>query len=413
MDTVNLLETESCRVDAWRCPAIDPSCYREIRQRMALDEFKWDVQIGDDSALASFAFVLPREVWQELTVLTSALAQELAAAEQELSQRPALWRELGLPTRIRRALENPLSWTPGIARVIRFDFHPTTEGWRISEANSDVPGGYTEASRFTTLVQPHVADAEIAGNPAALLCETLARGCKEHRRLALLAAPGYIDDQQIVAYLSAQLRERGIEALIARPEQIHAVDGVAHLRSGTRDLPLDVLFRFYQGEWMTRLRSDDWSLFFRGCRTPVCNPGTAVLTESKRLPLLWDRLRTPMPTWRRLLPPTCAVSAAWLDPQGDWVLKAAYGNTGNSVFARAWSPARDYWGALAASMVRPREWVAQARFEITECATPFGPVRPCIGVYTIDGSVAGIYGRCTRSGWIDFAATDVAVFVEP
>ena len=32
--------------------------------------------------------------------------------------------------------------TPAMARVVRFDFHPTSEGWKISEANADVPGGY-------------------------------------------------------------------------------------------------------------------------------------------------------------------------------------------------------------------------------------------------------------------------------
>lgn len=26
-------------------------------------------------------------------------------------------------------------------RFLRFDFHPTEEGWRLSEANTDVPGG--------------------------------------------------------------------------------------------------------------------------------------------------------------------------------------------------------------------------------------------------------------------------------
>jgi hypothetical protein len=34
---------------------------------------------------------------------------------------------------------------------------------------------------------------------------------------------------------------------------------------------------------------------------------------------------------------------------------------------------------------------------------------PCLGVYTIDGRAAGIYGRLSARPLVDYAAVDVAV----
>ena len=60
----------------------------------------------------------------------------------------------------------------------------------------------------------------------------------------------------------------------------------------------------------------------------------------------------------------------------------------------------------------PGGWVAQRRFEPVALDTPMGPMHPCIGVYTIDGKAAGIYGRMSRGPVVDYAAIDVAVLVE-
>ncbi|MCL4192911.1 MAG: hypothetical protein KJZ87_14350, partial [Thermoguttaceae bacterium] len=77
--------------------------------------------------------------WQRLAQTAERLDAETRAAEEELCQRPDLQRLLGLPWRIRRALRRAAT-PPAGPRVMRFDFHFTTDGWRISEVNSDVPG---------------------------------------------------------------------------------------------------------------------------------------------------------------------------------------------------------------------------------------------------------------------------------
>ncbi len=59
----------------------------------------------------------------------------------------------------------------------------------------------------------------------------------------------------------------------------------------------------------------------------------------------------------------------------------------------------------------PATWVAQKQFMIRAIESPVGPIYPCVGVYTIDGRVAGIYGRFSHNPLIDFAAIDAAVLI--
>jgi hypothetical protein len=136
--------------------AVDPIAFREIVRTMALDHHKWDAQVGDVAALAPFPIVVRRAAWEDLCRLAGARAAETSAVEAELVIRPELHRVLGIPRPLDRALRELARGraTPSASRIMRFDFHPTREGWRVSEVNSDVPGGFTEAFHFTSLVAP-------------------------------------------------------------------------------------------------------------------------------------------------------------------------------------------------------------------------------------------------------------------
>lgn len=400
-----------CDVATWRCtPPLPHARYRALCREMALDGFKWDAQVGDTATLAPFAVVLPRAAWSELAWLAEGMASELSAVETELMARPDLWRALGLPPRVRAALQRTEPWTPTAARVVRFDFHPTEEGWRVSEANSDVPGGYTEAGRFTAQMAALTEGGEPAGDPGAVLCAGLAAQAQSHGRVALLAAPGYVEDRQVVEYLGDRLRRFGVSVACVRPEQLQWRAGVAHVGEESSPKPVDVIFRFYQGEWMTRVAGDDWRWLFRGGRTAVCNPAAAVLSESKRLPALASELATAMPTWCELMPATRPARAAW--DGGDWVLKRSYSNNGDAVLSRRWARGGDYAWALAHGLVAPAQWTAQRRFETLALSTPMGPMRPCLGVYVVNGRACGVYGRLAAHPVIDFRAVDAAILIE-
>jgi glutathionylspermidine synthase len=401
-----------CRLDEWLCPGpLGDADFARLRRRMVLDHFKWDPQVGDVETLARFPLVLPSSVANDLARMAESLAAETVAAEGEFRVRPELHHRIGFPRRLWRMFGKRSELTPRAARVMRFDFHPTADGWRISEANSDVPGGYTESSHFPRLMADHFPGCQPAGDPIASLIEATQLQAGFPSRIGLLAAPGYMEDQQVIACLAQAFRQRGWKTVLGRPSQLEWEEGHAILQTADGSVPLDCVFRFFQGEWLPRLRSRYWRQLFVGGRTPVCNPGIALLTESKRFPLIWDKLKTPVPTWQALLPETRDPRSAPWRRDADWLLKRAFGNNGDEVIDREFNTRRDWRKTVLAVRFWPRAWVAQRRFEARSIATPDGPRYPCLGVYTVNGRFSGIYGRIAAKPFIDYAAADVAVLI--
>jgi hypothetical protein len=394
---------------------LNGSAFAFIRQKSILNGCKWDPQVGDVDTLAPFPLIMRRSLWRKLAGYAEQMTAEAISAEFELSSRPDLIRQLGLPRPLMGLLSEKSKATPAAGRIIRFDFHPTTEGWRISEANSDVPGGFTESSYFTALVAEQFPPLQPAGNPAVAWCDALAsrRHGADNLKIALLSAPGYMEDQQVVAFLAALLRKRIGDAFLARPEQIIWRNGFAHLATPWHEGPVDAIVRFYQAEWLSRLpASTGWRKLFRDGNTPVANPAVAVMSESKRFPLVWDKLSSPLPAWRALLPETRDPrDAPWVSDE-NWLVKAAMCNTGDSITVRQWLAPVDWLRARVAVTFAPQNWVAQRRFESVPIQTPVGPRHVCIGVYTINGRAGGAYARISELPLIDFSAVDIALLVE-
>jgi hypothetical protein len=394
--------------------ALDTRAFLELRRRAVLEHSKWDPQVGDVSTLSAFPLLIPPSVWKELAALSEELTAEAMVAERELFERPELHRRLGISRALRRVLSRPehLEPTRGAARVLRYDFHWTREGWRISEANSDVPGGFSEASSFTEMMAEHYPEAMPAGNPAARWAEAIARAAGPRGVIALLSAPGYMEDFQVVSYMAARLRDLGRSAHLAGPSQVCWERGQAHVRRMGYSGRVDAVVRFYQGEWLPCLpRWTGWPGFFCAGETPTANPGIALLVESKRFPLVWDELRAPLPAWRRLFPETRdPADAPWPRDEG-WLIKSAFSNNGDSVTVRGITEEEEWRKNLRAARRHPDQWLAQRRFEAIGVPTPAGTMYPCLGIYTIDGRAAGIYGRMAPRPLIDFSATDVPVLV--
>ncbi|MDB6023562.1 MAG: hypothetical protein JWQ04_3419 [Pedosphaera sp.] len=393
--------------------AIDANAFSGLRRRAVLDGCKWDPQVGDVDTLSPFPLVLKASVWNRIAAQAEQLTTEAIAAEEEIARRPELLGQLGLPRSLRQVLAEETPLTPAAGRVMRFDFHYTTQGWRISETNSDVPGGFSEASCFTEMIAQHYPNLQPAGNPGGQWGNAIAEAAGPASVVGLLSAPGYMEDHQVVAFLAARLRECGCRSYLAKPEQIFWRDGVAHLDTAWHRGPLTAIVKFYQAEWLARLPEKcGWRYFFRGGKTCVANPALAVISESKRFPLVWEKLSTPLPTWRALLPETRDPrNAPWSHDDG-WLVKTAMCNTGDSVSIRElMEPARWLRTRLAVRL-SPGSWVAQRRFESVPVATPAGLRHVCVGVFTVNGRAAGAYARLSAKPIIDFAATDVALLLE-
>lgn len=387
--------------------------FAELRRAAIFECCKWDPQVEDVCTLSPLPLVLTSDGWAELVRLAEQLAQETIGAEMELLHRPQFWRELGLPWSFRRKLRQP-----GVAegqfrhlRLIRFDFHFTTEGWRISEANSDVPGGFNEASGFTRLMAQHYGGLGTPGDPTQAIARAVRNQAGADRIVALIHATAFTDDRQVMIYLARQLERFGLKTVLAGPDQLRWNDGYACLATEWYQGPVDFIFRFFPTEWLPTLpRRCGWWQLLGNSRTPLCNPGSAILSQSKRFPLVWDDLAADLPVWRALLPPTADPRRAGF-PIEQRVLKPVFGRVGDMIGIQGVTSAKEEWRIERAVRRHPRHWVAQQRFEAIPLSSPYGEVFPCIGVYTLDARVIGAYGRVARRPLIDHLAQDAAVLI--
>jgi hypothetical protein len=393
-------------------PELPAPMFADVRRRAIFDHQKWDPQVGDVSVLAPYPLVLPRREYDRLALAAEALAAELAAAEHELLGRPDLLRRLGLVWSARRLFGRDVS--RGGVRVVRFDFHPTSEGWRVSEANTDVPGGYVEAGGFTALMAEHFPGLEAPPEPARELARALRRLLRLGARVALVHATAYVDDRQVMIHIARRLEREGLAPLLVSPADLVWARGRARVAAGPSAGSVDALLRFFPAEWLPHLpRRCGWRCFFRRGLTPATNPASSLLTQSKRFPLVWGALRSEMAVWRSLAPETRDLADAPWRRTDDWVLKPAFGRVGEAIGIRGCTPPKELEGIAREARRRPRQWVVQRRFQSVPIATPEGPMHACIGVYTIGGRAAGLYGRVTPTPPIDSKARDVAVLVEP
>ena len=389
--------------------------WRSVRLQAIFDCCKWDPQSGDRSVLARFPIVLARGEWERLAGWAEALTTEALAAERELLGRPRLLRRLGLPRLIQRLLQEKAA-TPGsveAARVMRFDFHFTTDGWRISEVNADVPGGFIEAGGFTEQMAAYYPGMVSPPNPACAYAEEVRRGAVEGGTVALVHATAHSDDHQVMRYLAKFFRGQGLRTCLVSPAHLEWDSGLARVACRFAAGTPSMLVRFFPAEWLAKLRpKEKWAYYFVGGRTPSSNPGTSLILQSKRFPLTWEALDTPLPTWRALLPETKSPSQVQSRSNGEWVLKPALGRVGEDVGIRGVTRPREWRGIQLATWLRPQVWAAQRRFEHVPILTEHGNVYPSVGVFTVAGRAAGAYARAGRKPLIDQEAQDVAVLLE-
>ncbi len=395
---------------------LDVGLFSEVRHAAIFECCKWDPQVEDVCTLSALPLVLTREAWQELTSLAEKLAKETISAEVAILQRPHLLKKLGLPWRLRRRLSAPEIATGQSRhqRLIRFDFHFTTEGWRISEANSDVPGGFNEASGFTRLMARHYGQSAISGDPTEKMAFAISRAAGQSSTVALVHATAFADDRQVMVFLARRLEESGHKPIFVAPDHLRWENGKACLAADWAKGPVDFIFRFFPAEWLTALppRCSWWHLL-GSSETPLCNPACAIITQSKRFPLVWDELPVPLPTWEALLPKTFDVrdiSRRGLVAES-LVFKPAFGRVGDMIKMHGLTPEKELLKINRSIRRHPKGWITQKRFEAVPLSTPSGNVFPCVGVYTLDGKVIGAYGRIASRPLIDHLAQDAAVLI--
>lgn len=405
-------EALASRGTTLRCSrTLTPEEYSELRRRAIFECCKWDVQLGDSPTLAPYALLIEPSEWRFLARLAERLTDEILALEVELIDRADLHGMLGLGTKLRRALRPPTTSASRHLRVMRFDFHPTGEGWRLSEVNTDVPGGFVEGAGVTKIWAELMVGTDAPGDPAQALCDALERRCTAGR-IALVHATGYSDDRQVMTFLMSRLAQRRFACSLVAPDKIMWKDDLA-IDSLSAHV-FDAIVRFYPAEWLPNLGNCGWRRFFASSRTVLCNPAMALLSQCKRNPLVWSWMSS---TKNMLL---CKYIPETMDPRtmlalgapaDDWVLKPAFGRVGEDIaMPGVTSPARFQLLHRRAAH-RPAAWVAQRRFNALSITSSDGPLFPCIGIFTVDGRTAGCYARVSRIALIDACAQDTALLL--
>lgn len=395
--------------------SLGAEAWRALRTRAMFDFFKWDVQSEDHPVLATFPLLLTAECASFLSKTAEALTREALDAEEEMLKRPRLLERLSLPATIRKVMldaEENVTRCDRL-RVMRFDFHYTTEGWRISEVNADVPGGFIEASGWNALFAEQWPDTTLPPNPSEIYAQALHDLAQSNGLVALVHATGYSDDHQVMRHLANRVAARGVRTCLLSPAHLRWREQRAEIHSSFASGRPDAVVRFFPAEWLPNLaREDSWKPYFKAGLTSISNPGSAIVLQTKRFPLVWEELRADLTTWRALLPETCDPRDLKVRRDESWILKPALGRVGEGIGIAGVTSPQDFEDIQRSAHRSPENWVAQRRFSAEAVIAGDRAVYPCIGVFTIGGKAAGFYGRAADRALVDQEAQDVAVLVD-
>ena len=294
---------------------------------------------------------------------------------------------------------------------MRFDFHPTSTGWRVSEVNSDVPGGWTEATELPNLYAPFHSGMEIPASPLDAWTDSM-RSAAAGGGVALLAAPGFLEDQQVVLAFMRRLHgERISSTLIQSPRALDwSSKGICTIRGSQQRV--SAIVRFYQIEWLCNLPSSSgWRNLLQTAELSVTNPTISVLSESKRFPLVINDI-SGCTAWKALMPecrdPHHVDNSDW----DSWVLKAAYSNTGDEVYLCGDMDRAERQQLILKVRRNPTKWIAQRRFDTIPVYSDEGLLYPCIGVFVVDGRAAGAYVRLANRQVTDGSSKEAPLFID-
>ena len=385
--------------------------YHDYRYEVIFRAYKWDPQVYDTNTISPYVALLDYKTAEQLERWTEQLFKETIRMEEALLQNLSLAEELGLPQKALKALTRIRNYdAKRHVRLMRFDFHPTDIGWAVSEVNSDVPGGLAEASILPGIAQKFFPETQTGPDTNSILLEAFRVKVKPGGRIAFIHATSYADDRQVMQCLSDRFHEGGFDTLFAAPDHIEWRDGRAFSVIDEQEGLLDGIARFFPLEWLVHLPpKTKWEGYFDG-KTPSCNHPIAMLSQSKRLPLIWDRLGVEVPIWKFLLPETIDPKTAVSD--GDWLYKPALGRVGEGIAFKGITPEKEWRRIQKAAHRQPKDWIAQRGFHSYPLTAPDGQSRHlCVGVFAVDGRAAGFYGRAGRHPLIEARAEDVPILI--
>lgn len=390
--------------------------YDEYRIDLMFGAYKWDPQFMDNNTIARYALVITEEEHEEIKRLTEQLDKETRTAEEFLNKNLQLISPLALPQKIKHELKRMKNYNSNIhIRLMRYDFHPTIDkGWVISEVNSDVPGGFAEAS-----LMPQFAINVLRSknywhiNFGDILANAVAKKVVPNGTIMLVHCTSYSDDRQVMQFLGDRLKEKGFHIIYGAADHLRFKNNQAYSILDGNEGKVDGIIRFTPLEWLKDIKPQHWEGYFDTI-TPSCNHPIAIFAQTKRFPLIWDSLEQhgiELPTWRRLLPETIEVKEA-KNKEG-YIFKPACGRVGEKISIKEACKDDEYEKIIADVRKHPKKYLAQKKFNSKPLVVEDGKnFHVCLGSYSVDGKHAGYYARISELPRIDSFAADIPVLIE-
>lgn len=390
--------------------------YEEYRLEAIFNCYKWDPQFLDNNTLAKQALILTESEYKQLAELTEKLSKETIQSEEFLNKNFFLAKPLALPKKIYKELTQMKNYDSSKnIRLMRFDFHPTKDGkWAVSEVNSDVPGGYAEASLLPQNAINFLDNKNYwFKNFGDILATKISEKTKQNGRIMLVHCTCYSDDRQVMQYLGDKLKNMGFNIIYAAADHIRFKDKEAYSILDGNEGKIDTIVRFTPLEWLTEIKPKNWGGYFDTITTS-CNHPIAIFAQTKRFPLVWDCLEKNginLATWKELLPETIEVKAA--KNKDGYIYKPACGRVGEKISIKEACKDDEYKKILQDVKKHPKQYLAQKKFESMPLKNEKGEeFHVCLGSYSVDGLHSGFYARISKTPRIDSYAADIPVLIE-
>ena len=390
--------------------------YEEYRLTLMFDCYKWDPQFVDSNTVAKYALVITKEEHEEIKKLTEKLDEETRVAEEFLNDHQELLKPLALPKKVSKEIKNMKNYEADKhIRLMRYDFHPTIDNkWAVSEVNSDVPGGFAEASFMPKAAIQYLNGGNFSSiNFGEIMVDAIMKKVPKNGRIMMVHCTCYSDDRQVMQFLGDRLGEKGYQVLYGAADHIRFKDNVAYSILDGNEGKLDGIFRFTPLEWLTDIKPKRWQGYFDTI-TASCNHPIAMYAQTKRFPLIWDALEkqgVSLTTWRELLPDTLEVKDA--KGKEGFIYKPACGRVGEKISIKEACRGDEYKKILADVKKHPKKYLAQKKFHSLPLLGQNGEeFHVCLGSYTVEGAHAGYYARISTTPRIDSNAADIPVLIE-
>jgi len=396
-----------------RLISIPKDKYDDYRLDLIFNCYKWDPQFLDNNTVAKHVLVITEEEYKKLQSLTEKVDSETIKAEEFLNNNLHLAKPLALPKKIYKELKRMKNYEADKhIRLMRYDFHPTVDGkWALSEVNSDVPGGFAEASLIPQVARALFGEEKYSYiNFGDILVNAIAKKVKTQGRIMLVHCTCYSDDRQVMQFLGDKLKNMGYSVIYGAADHLRFENNEAISILDGNEGKVDGIFRFTPLEWLRGIKPKYWDGYFDTI-TPSCNHPVAIFAQTKRFPLIWDELEKngiSLSNWKKLLPDTLEVK----DIKEGYIYKPACGRVGEKISIEEACLEGEYEAILKDVKKHPKNYLAQKKFISKPLEINNLEFHVCLGSYTVNGSHAGYYARISPKPRIDSEAKDIPVLIE-